>query len=178
MDFSPPELTRLLIDHLPNQIFWKDPDGVYLGCNAAFAKVVGLESPDDIVGMTDFDFNLDRSTAESYRSWDNQVLTSGEPLRDLLEEYATSYGRSGFVLTSKVPLRNSQGEVMGVLGLCVDVTERVRAEQALARSELRLRLSTEKAGVAVWEYDVAQDSMWRSQLHDQLYGLKDIETWT
>ena len=178
MDTSPPEITRLLIDHLPNQIFWKDPDGVYLGCNSAFARTVGLDSPDDVIGKTDFDFNRDPSMAASYRQWDKQVFESGEPLWELLEEYTNSDGQIGFVLTSKVPIRDSDSTIVGVLGLCVDVTERVKSERALAQSERRLRMSTEKAGVAVWEYDVVEDRMWRSQMHDALYGLEGIENWT
>lgn len=139
---------RLLIDHMPNQIFWKDRDGVYQGCNQAFAEVVGLSRPRDVIGMTDFDFSRDNKYAESYRRWDRQIITTGEAVRDLEEAYTTADGDEGYVLTSKIPIRASTGEVIGLLGICVDVTERRRAENEMQRMQRLDQLGTVAGGIA------------------------------
>lgn len=139
---------RLLIDHMPNQIFWKDRNGVYQGCNQAFAEVVGLKRPRDVIGMTDFDFTRDNKYAESYRRWDRQIITTGEGIRDLEEAYTTATGEEGHVLTSKIPIRNAQGGVIGLLGICVDVTERRRAENEMQRMQRLDQLGTVAGGIA------------------------------
>ncbi|GEM_PF-5722453 len=141
-------VVRLLIDHMPNQIFWKDLDSVYQGCNRAFAEVVGLEDPNDVVGMTDFDFCRNSKYSQAYRSVDKKIMLSGEPILDLEEPYTTSTGKEGTVLTSKIPLKNEEGRVIGLLGVCVDITERNRAHEELQRMHRLKDLGVVAGGIA------------------------------
>ena len=127
-------LLEIVIDNLPNQIFWKSRDLVYLGCNQCFAQVTGMDDPAKVVGKTDYDFHRDPAHAGSYRQWDKAVMESGKAVIDLEESFHTSDGGEGTVLTSKVPLRDEKGDVFGLVGICTDITERKRAEEALRKS--------------------------------------------
>jgi len=126
---------ELLINHMPNQIFWKDKNLAYRGCNKKFAEIVGVSDPKLIVGKTDYDLNRDKAYADRYREWDFQIMNSGEPVLNIEEKYYDSDGNEGDILTSKIPIKDSSNNVLGILGICVDITERKHAEDALRKNE-------------------------------------------
>ena len=133
------EFVRTVIAAIPCGVFWKDRDSVYLGCNEFFARNGGLASPADIVGMTDYDFDTDPAEIEYFRACDRRVIETGEPLLNVEETLSRPDGRRFTLLTSKVPLRDAGGAVVGVLGVYQDVTELKRAEDAVRLSERHLR---------------------------------------
>ncbi|WP_347839829.1 PAS domain S-box protein [uncultured Draconibacterium sp.] len=139
----------LLIDNMPNQIFWKDKSLVYKGCNKEFADVIGLESPKRIKGKTDFDFIRDNDNSEDYQNWDKKVLESGKPVYNIEEPYLNAKGEDGVVLTSKIPLFNNDKKVDGVLGFCVDITDRKKTERELKQSEGKFRGLFENANIGM-----------------------------
>lgn len=122
------EVLDMLIENIPNQVFWKNRDLIYVGCNQVFAEVTGMGTPSDVIGKTDYDFHRDSTHADSYREWDKKIMDNGEPVLNIEEKYHNSDGSEGTVLTSKVPLRGSDGEVFGLLGICTDITERKKIE--------------------------------------------------
>lgn len=129
-------LLRLIIDHAPARVFWKDHDSRYLGCNAVFARDAGLSHPDDVIGKTDGEL-VWRDQAELYRADDRRVMESGEAKLDFEEPQTTHDGRTIWLNTSKVPLRDLEGAVFGVLGMYWDATDRKMAED-----ELRIAAAT------------------------------------
>ena len=133
------ELTDMIINNIPYQVFWKSRDLTYLGCNQTFAEVTGMGSPSEVIGKTDYDFHRDSTHADSYRQWDKQIMDGGEAVLDIEESYHNSDGTEGTVLTSKVPLKDKEGNVFGLIGICTDITERKHAEQLLQASEERYR---------------------------------------
>jgi PAS domain S-box-containing protein len=130
-----------IINAIPVRVFWKDKDLVYLGCNAIFAQDAGFADPKDVVGKDDYQMGW-RDQAELYRADDRQVIENGRPKLLIEEPQTTPDGNTIVLLTSKIPLRSSEGEIIGVLGTYMDITERKRMESELRRSrdELELRV--------------------------------------
>jgi PAS domain S-box-containing protein len=128
------ELLKLVLGHIPQAVFWKDRDLVYLGCNLEFAKDAGLTSVDEIVGKTDFDMPW-REQAELYRSDDRAVLESGVAKLDYEEPQTTPEGNIIWLRTSKIPMRDPQGNIFAVLGMYEDITPRKQAEEAILREK-------------------------------------------
>ncbi len=127
-----------IINAIPVRVFWKDRDLVYLGCNAIFAHDAGFADPKDVVGKDDYQMGW-RDQAELYRSDDCQVIESGRPKLLIEEPQTTPEGNTIVLLTSKIPLRSSEGKIIGVLGTYMDITERKRTEEALQESEERFK---------------------------------------
>ena len=146
---APQPILAQILDTVPHPVFWKDCQSVYLGCNAAFARDVGLRSTAEIVGKTDFDLPGSRAEAESYRAVDRAVIQTGQPRRHILESAQQADGVPQWIDTTKVPLLTPDGRVYGVLGIYHDMTERKRAEEALRKSEAVLRSMLEAAPVGV-----------------------------
>jgi diguanylate cyclase (GGDEF)-like protein/PAS domain S-box-containing protein len=123
------QMLESLIDNIPQRIFWKDRDSRYLGCNSAFARDADLASKEQVVGMTDADLPWWRSAVQ-LREDDCRVIATGEPLMNLeCDVERDSEVRAS--ITSKMPLLDGAGRIIGVLGSYDDTTERKRAELAL-----------------------------------------------
>jgi PAS domain S-box-containing protein len=123
-----------IIDSMPVRVFWKDRNLVYLGCNATFARDAGFAAPNGLIGKDDFQL-VWREQAEAYRADDRAVIESGRAKLCIEESQTTPTGDTITLLTSKLPLRNSHGEITGVLGMYMDITERKRAETAVENEQ-------------------------------------------
>jgi PAS domain S-box-containing protein len=130
------QLLRTILDVLPQRVFWKDREGRFLGANHQFLADCGM---DTVAGKTDFDIPLSRDQAERFRVDDRRVIESGSPQLDIIEQVTDSMGKTMWLSTSKVPMRNEQGEVVGVLGTYLDLTPLKRAEQERQMMEVQLR---------------------------------------
>jgi PAS domain S-box-containing protein len=126
------ELLQSIIDHAPMRVFWKDRECRYLGCNSLFARDAGFAGPADIVGKTDHEMGW-RAQADRYRADDLAVMQSGQPKLNFEEPQTAPDGRSVWLQTSKVVLRDKDLRVIGILGIYSDITERKAAEAELAR---------------------------------------------
>lgn len=129
------ELLQLVMDHIPQTIFWKDRNLVYLGCNRRFAEHNGLASPADIIGKTDYDLPW-AALADAYNADDRRVMENDTPKLNYEEPLPLPTG-TGWVRTSKIPLHDGTGAVVAVLGLYEDITAQKQAEAE------RLRLKEE-----------------------------------
>ncbi len=130
---SSQRMLRTVLDTIPHHIVWKDRDGVILGCNRAVMKECG-----NIVGKTDFETGAAKY-AEYYRAADLEVMERNQPKVNFEEPQTRPDGSKGWYRTSKVPLHDKDGRVIGVLGTYDDITELKRAEEAVRESERRLR---------------------------------------
>ena len=129
---------RTLLDNLPQIIWQKDMDSVYVSSNEAYARSLGITAR-DLPGKTDYDF-YPRDLADKYRDDDLRIMESG--LSETLDERWIIDGEERVIHTTKVPLRDGSGSVYGTLGIAEDVTERKSAEIALQESEEKYRLLT------------------------------------
>ncbi|MGA2404165.1 MAG: PAS domain S-box protein, partial [Syntrophobacteraceae bacterium] len=124
------QLIEGIINAIPVRVFWKDKNLVYLGCNAVLARDAGFADPKDIIGKDDYQMGW-RDQAELYRGDDRQVIESGCSKFLIEEPQTTPEGNTITLLTSKVPLRSSKGEISGILGTYMDITELKRVEEKL-----------------------------------------------
>ncbi len=125
------ERTRLrtLVQTIPDLIWLKDPDGIYLGCNPQFERYFGAHEA-DIIGHTDYDF-VDSEFADFVRQKDREAVTAGKPCVN--EEWITypDNGERALLETIKMPMSDDSGKLIGVMGIARDITERKRAEEEL-----------------------------------------------
>lgn len=131
-------MLRLVLDNIPQRVFWKDRSFKYLGCNRPFADDANVGLPEAIIGQDDFNLCW-KDVAHLYRQDDREVMESGIPKMGYEEPQTRLDGSTMWLRTSKVPLRNDQGEVVGILGTYEDITEHKRVEAALQISEGQLR---------------------------------------
>lgn len=123
------QLLNLLIDNIPQSIFWKDRQNVYLGCNQSFASVAGM-TLEEVVGKTDYDMPWSREEADFFVECDCRVMDSDTPELGIVEPQIQADGRQCWLETSKVPLHDTQGGVMGIIGIFQDITPYKEAEEA------------------------------------------------
>jgi len=132
------QMLQLVLDTIPVRVFWKDRNSVYLGCNRAFANDAGLSSPEEIVGKNDLQFGWAKE-APMYRADDQQVIQSGIPKLNYEEPQTTPDGREIWLRTSKIPLRDTNNEIIGVMGTYEDITDQTQTRQELGRERNLLR---------------------------------------
>jgi PAS domain S-box-containing protein len=145
-------LFESLLDSLPDLVFFKDLHGFYLGCNPAFAEVVG-RSKAEIIGKTDYDL-FDRETADSFSGHDKLALTAGHARRS--EEWLTcANGKKVILNTLRTPCRDHDGSVIGISGLSRDVTEEQGARDELLEMNRSLERATERSNQLVLEAALA-----------------------
>lgn len=128
-------LIMTILDLLPAQIFWKDVNLIYRGCNQAFALSVGLNDKLEVIGKSDLELPVNFSDSHKYRQDDMQVMYSKSPKLYIEEEQVLSDGTKRILSTSKVPLINQAGQLEGVLGIYLDITERKQLENELCQAK-------------------------------------------
>jgi PAS domain S-box-containing protein len=129
------EFVNELVDQIPAAIFWKNLQSVFMGCNKTFASFASLSSPQDIIGKTDFDLPWGESYAHLYRNDDREIINSKQPKKQIEENQTLADGSEIVLLTSKIPLFSRTGQVMGVLGIYHDITERKKMELSLQHAK-------------------------------------------
>jgi PAS domain S-box-containing protein len=145
------------LDSIPQAVFWKDRASVYLGCNQVFARAVGLDHPEAIVGKTDFDLPWPRGEAEAYRADDRSVIEQGSPKFHIVEQLQQADGARLWIDTTKVPLTDETGAVYGVLGVYEDITERRRAQAERERLQEQLTQAQKMESIGRLAGGVAHD---------------------
>lgn len=129
-------LITSILDSVPDIIFFKDLEGVYLGCNSPFEELVGKKKL-EIIGKTDYDL-FTAEVAELFRLNDNLML-KGKQSRHNEECITYPNGKKIIVDTLKTPYRGKDGNIIGSIGISRDISERIMFEQALVKNEEEVR---------------------------------------
>ncbi len=125
-----------IIEKIPCYIYWKNIKLEYLGCNQLAASFVRLKSPKDIIGKTDFDIFIDHELAKSYQDADKEILSMGKSILNQLGKLTNEDGETFYTLVSKAPISDLYGNIIGLVGITVDVTETEKAKES-AESALK-----------------------------------------
>lgn len=140
-------LLATIVSSIPYYVFWKDRECRFMGCNNAMAELGGLSDPEQIVGLTDYDMPWSHEISDGYRADDAEVMNSGMAKLHI-EEKIGEGGQESIIDTSKVPLRDPEGNVIGVIGIFVDITERRRLEAQLVQAQKLESIGQLAAGIA------------------------------
>lgn len=132
------QFLQIVLDNIPQMIYWKDLNSVFLGCNRNGLKFANLNNPEDIIGKTDYDFSGTPEEVEWYIECDRQVMQSGVPDLHIIESQQLLDGTQAWLDTNKIPLRNAEGEIVGILVTIEDITAHKQAEEILQRSNEEL----------------------------------------
>ena len=146
-------LLRTLIDSLPDAIYAKDTAGRKTMANPADLKNLRSKTEAEVIGKSDFDF-FPKDIADKFWA-DDQKVIQGQPVIDREEYFLTDEDEKRWLLTSKLPLRDLNGKIVGLVGIGRDITERKRAEQTVANERALLRTLVDHLPLAVYLKDLA-----------------------
>ncbi len=166
------QMLELVMNTIPQFIFWKDRHSVYLGCNHNGAKVAGLKHPSEIVGKTDYDLAWKKEEADFFRECDKRVMNSGQAEYHIIEPQRQADGKNAWLDTNKVPLFDDEGNVTGILVTFEDITERKLTEDKLRESESRYRSIISVSNTGAWEFHRKQQFLWCSPEYFIMLGGK------
>ena len=161
---------RAVLDVMDIVVFWKDREGRFLGANEKLVSIIGADDVSEVLGKTDFDF-FPAEEAEQYRADDESVMATGVPVIDRVETLTTAEGKGEILVTTKLPVRDGHGEVIGVTGYFRFVTEAVETKQELRSLEGRHALALQASHEGVWELDLETEKFEVNERFMQLVGL-------
>ena len=159
---------KTLVQTIPDLIWLKDPEGVYLACNPRFERLYGTKEA-DILGKTDDDF-VDRALAEFFRANDRAVIAAGRPRTNEEELTFCEDGHRELVETIKTPMWDAGGRLIGVLGISRNITAARQTEAALRESESRFRTLVDLLPCGVLESDLRGQVIFANPVLERLYG--------
>jgi phosphoserine phosphatase RsbU/P len=135
------DLFAFLLEHATDQVYFKDVEGRFICASRAVAEFMGIRNPSDLIGKSDFDF-WSQPTALAAAADEKQIIATGNPLIGKVERLVHPDGRVTWDYTTKLPLRNAGGEIIGICGINKDFTAIKKMEDALEEERNRLKITT------------------------------------
>lgn len=151
------QLLESLITTIPDNIYFKDAQSRFIGINNSLVKIFGLKSSNEAYGKTDFDF-FDRKHAEEAYLDEQQIISSGVPIVNKEEREVRPNGSIRWVSTTKVPLKDELGKIIGIMGISRDITESKAVENDLRIREERYKLVSELTSDYIYKIDIDEQS--------------------
>jgi PAS domain S-box-containing protein len=144
------KMLHALIDNIPDFMYVKDLESKFVVANPHLAHVVGAKIPEELLGKTDFDF-YPRELADAFYQDEQRVISSGKPLYNREEKSLDREGNEVYVLTTKVPIRDGDGHVIGIAGVGRDISARKRMENELHEAERNYRGIFDNAIIGIFQ---------------------------
>ncbi|MDX6530238.1 MAG: hypothetical protein QOH41_2528 [Blastocatellia bacterium] len=165
---------RTLIDHLPDAVYVKDMASRKVIANLAEVHLSGLQSEAELLGKNDFEL-YPKELAEQFLADDQVVLQTGQPVINREEYVFGKQGQKTWLLTTKIPLRDENDQIAGLIGLGRDITERKRIEEQMKTNEMQMSDAQGIAHLGSWNYDaVTGEVKWSDELW-RIFGLERRE---
>jgi PAS domain S-box-containing protein len=125
-------MLRTILDNVPQRVFWKDSDSIFRGCNIHFAKDLGFDNPDEIVGKTDYEVDYE-NMAEEFISCDRYVMDNDDPLMIDCEKHYKPDGTPFWIRLNKVPLKDKSNNIFGIVGTYEDISKQKITEENIRK---------------------------------------------
>jgi PAS domain S-box-containing protein len=155
-------LLQNIIDSVPASVFWKDRNNKYLGVNKYFLNDAKCNTHAEVIGKTDYEMPWKDTEAAKYIEDDNLVMQSGKSQLQIEETLTDESGNTIHLITSKVPLKNIKGEIIGMLGIYIDVTESRKITDELIQKDRLLSQQSKMAAMGEMLENIAHQ--WRQPL--------------
>jgi len=173
-----------LLEAMPDTIYFKDTAGRFTRVNRAQAEVLGISSPEQALGKSDFDFFTPEHAWDAHAD-EQRIVTSGQAVVNKVERIRRATGEFRWVSATKVPLRDGQGEITGVVGISRDIEDRVRAEEALRHAEWEKVTILDSLPDLVVYQDMDHRILWANRAaadsvglrREELMGRRCFEVW-
>lgn len=164
-----------IMNSIPQAIYWKDREGVYLGCNSVFATQAGFDNPDDIVGKYDLCFQWNKDECEKNCEDERDVMASKKAKTHKLETRRQVDGTAKWLDTTKIPLMDNGGNVEGILVVYEDITARKSADDELKEALLfnKQVITCAREGIVVYDRELRY-VVWNPFM-EEVSGLKAAE---
>ncbi|MEP2775795.1 MAG: PAS domain-containing protein [Luteolibacter sp.] len=162
---------RVLLDSIPDSIYIRDPKGKYIVVNRALADLVGIQDPQDVAGKTPYDF-FPKDTAEASLAEDAEIMAAGKTVTSSARLSKRANGELRHLITTKVPVRDREGKVSGILGINRDVTEQEKAREAVKRTEHRMQEIVDNSPSPMYAKSRAGQYLMVNRRYEDLFGVK------
>lgn len=166
-------LLQSLLDNIPDAIYFKDRDSRFTKINKAMETAYG-RSKDSILGKTDFDLFAEEHARQAYND-EQKIICTGEPMIAQLEKETFEDGHIKWVNTTKLPLRDEQGRIIGTMGVSRNVTELKKAQDTLAQERSLLKTIIDHALAGIFVKDVSGRYMVVNRRHALYLGAASVE---
>jgi PAS domain S-box-containing protein len=163
------DLLRMLLDHSPDPIYFKDAESRFIKCGRAISRHLGITYASEALGKTDFDFYTEEHARPAFEC-EQRIIRTGQPVIGLVEKETWPDGRETWVLTSKMPLRDKQGMIIGTFGITKDITKLKQAERELEKEKELLAVTLRSIGDGVITTDVNERIVLFNQVAERLTG--------
>lgn len=150
----------MVLNTVPQCIFWKDQNSRYMGCNRVFAEAAGLNHPSEIVGKTDYDLPWSQEHTLKYLADDKKVIESKKAMIHIVEPLLQANGEEVWIDTTKIPLLDDKCQVIGLLGVFEDITMRKTSQEALMLTKERLDLAMAAANSGLWDWNLETNQVY------------------
>lgn len=168
------DLLRSLLDSIPDHVYFKDLDSRFIACSKELADRLRLQSPQEAIGKTDFDFFSEQHARPAFED-EQAILRTGKPLIGKVEKEILLDGSESWILTSKMPFRSAAGEVIGTFGVSRDITSLVRTRQQLEKAQQKYRDIFEKAVEGIFQTTPAGRYLEANPALARIYGYSSAQ---
>lgn len=167
-------MLQAVLDLIPARVFWKDVRSIFLGGNKMFVQDAGLKDVTEMIGKTDYDM-VWAEQADHYVEDDKKVMSGGRPVFNIIEPQTHSDGSKIWLRTHKIPMRDEEGEVIGLLGTYEDITEAKKTQEALEKSEFKYRELVENANSIILRLNNRGEIIFFNEYAQRFFGFSEEE---
>jgi len=169
------EMLEMVMENIPQYIYWKDTDLNYQGCNENYAKLVGIDNPENIINKKDEDLPWTPKEIIEIQKQEKEIIKTEKPEFHIINSWVLKDGKEVWLDINRIPLYDSEGNVVGILITSEDVTERILAEHNLKESEEKYRHLIESSPYSILVFNIKGIIIDINSTTEKLFGYKKEE---